>query len=81
MAISCFNHTRISTRNSLWNASFRSKIYVILNFKYFYYNFRCQSVQNLGLAVVSIVSGKIVGTGDNEGYSRLELFFIIWLIG
>lgn len=51
----------------------------IFNFIFFY--FSCQSVQNLGLAVVSSVSGIIVGKGDVEGYSMLELFFIIWLFG
>ncbi|XP_012278627.1 major facilitator superfamily domain-containing protein 1 [Orussus abietinus] len=35
-----------------------------------------QAVQNLGLAVVSIVSGIIV---DKEGYLVLEIFFIGWL--
>lgn len=37
----------------------------------------CQSVQNLGLAVVSMVSGMIV---DNGGFFMLELFFIGCLI-
>jgi len=36
----------------------------------------CQSVQNLGLAVVSMFAGVIV---DNGGYLMLELFFIGWL--
>lgn len=38
----------------------------------------CQSVQNLGLAVVSMFAGVIV---DNGGYLMLELFFIGWLSG
>ncbi|CRK94234.1 CLUMA_CG007749, isoform A [Clunio marinus] len=36
----------------------------------------CQSVQNLGLAVVSMFAGVIV---DKGGYLMLELFFIGWL--
>ncbi|XP_034947217.1 major facilitator superfamily domain-containing protein 1-like isoform X2 [Chelonus insularis] len=36
-----------------------------------------QSVQNLGLAVVSIVSGMIV---DKKGYFMLEMFFLGWLL-
>lgn len=38
----------------------------------------CQSVQNLGLAVVSMFSGIIV---DRGGFLMLELFFIGWLGG
>lgn len=38
----------------------------------------CQSVQNLGLAVVSMFAGVIV---DNGGFLMLELFFIGWLSG
>jgi len=38
----------------------------------------CQSVQNLGLAVVSMIAGMIV---DRGGYLMLELFFIGWLAG
>jgi MFS family permease len=38
----------------------------------------CQSVQNLGLAVVSMFAGYIV---DKGGYLMLELFFIGWLSG
>lgn len=36
----------------------------------------CQSVQNLGLAVVSMFAGVII---DRGGYLMLELFFIGWL--
>ena len=36
----------------------------------------CQSVQNLGLAVVSMFGGVIV---DRGGYLMLELFFLGWL--
>lgn len=61
--------------NTVFN---RDMIFFFYNFKFV---FRCQSVQNLGLAVVSILSGIIVGKGDNEGYAELEFFFIIWLIG
>lgn len=42
----------------------------------FLYFYSCQSVQNLGLAVVSMVTGIIV---DNGGYFMLEIFFISWL--
>ena len=37
-----------------------------------------QSIQNLGLAVISIVAGKIV---DDRGYLALEVFFQICLCG
>ena len=37
-----------------------------------------QSIQNLGLAVISIVAGKIV---DERGYLALEVFFQICLCG
>ncbi|XP_053692957.1 major facilitator superfamily domain-containing protein 1-like isoform X2 [Sabethes cyaneus] len=37
----------------------------------------CQSVQNLGLAVISMLSGVIV---DKGGYFMLEIFFIGWLV-
>lgn len=37
-----------------------------------------QSVQNLGLAVVSILAGIIV---DSGGYMILEIFFLAWLWG
>lgn len=36
----------------------------------------CQSVQNLGLAIVSMFGGVIV---DRGGYLMLELFFLGWL--
>lgn len=36
----------------------------------------CQSVQNLGLAVVTMISGVIV---DKGGFFMLEIFFIGWL--
>lgn len=36
----------------------------------------CQSVQNLGLAVISMISGMIV---DKYGFLYLEVFFICWL--
>jgi len=37
-----------------------------------------QSIQNLGLAVISQVAGKIV---DQKGYLVLEVFFCAWLCG
>ena len=42
------------------------------------HGFSMQSVQNLGLAVISLVAGKIV---DAHGYFILEVFFMIWLCG
>ncbi|XP_055371867.1 major facilitator superfamily domain-containing protein 1 [Condylostylus longicornis] len=39
----------------------------------------CQSVQNLGLAVISIISGMIIDR-TNSNYLYLELFFIGWLL-
>lgn len=36
-------------------------------------NFRCQAVQNLGLAIVSIITGSIV---DKWGFRVLSLFFL-----
>ena len=39
---------------------------------------RMQSIQNLGLAVVAMLSGYLV---DYKGYLLLEVFFIIWLCG
>lgn len=38
----------------------------------------CQAVQNLGLALISMVTGLIV---DHYGFLMLEIFFIIWLAG
>lgn len=37
-----------------------------------------QSIQNLGLAVISIIAGGIV---DSSGYLMLEVFFCAWLCG
>ena len=37
-----------------------------------------QSIQNLGLAVISQVAGTIV---DQRGYLVLEVFFCAWLCG
>ena len=37
-----------------------------------------QSIQNLGLAVISQVAGTIV---DQKGYLVLEVFFCAWLCG
>ena len=37
-----------------------------------------QSIQNLGLAVISQVSGAIV---DKDGYLILEVFFCVWMSG
>ncbi len=36
-----------------------------------------QAIQNLGLAVISLLVGYIV---DNYGYLWVEIFFIFWLI-
>lgn len=40
--------------------------------------YRAQSVENLGLAVVAILTGIIV---DEEGYYMVELFFCFLLSG
>ena len=40
------------------------------------YSFSMQSIQNLGLAVISQVAGTIV---DLKGYLVLEVFFCAWL--
>lgn len=48
---------------------------ILIRFVFF---FSCQSVQNLGLAVVSMFAGIIV---DRGGYFTLEIFFICWLGG
>lgn len=36
-----------------------------------------QAIQNLGLALMTMVSGLVV---DKYGYLWLELFFILWLV-
>lgn len=41
-------------------------------------SFSMQSIQNLGLAVISQVAGMIV---DQKGYLVLEVFFCAWLCG
>lgn len=41
-----------------------------------FFEISCQAVQNLGLAVVTMISGIIV---DNGGFFMLEIFFITWL--
>ena len=35
-----------------------------------------QAVQNLGMAVVTMMAGRIV---DDQGYLVLEVFFLAWL--
>lgn len=37
---------------------------------------RMQAVQNLGMAVVTMMAGRIV---DGQGYLVLEVFFLGWL--
>ena len=37
-----------------------------------------QSIQNLGLALISMLAGLIV---DTKGYLVLEMFYMIWLCG
>jgi len=44
----------------------------------FLWFYRAQSVENLGLAVVALLSGKIV---DSDGYYMVELFFCTLLSG
>lgn len=57
--------------------SFCLKKYRDLKITHFFVR-RAQSVQNLGLAVVSILAGVIV---DKGGYLMLEMFFLGWLWG
>lgn len=45
---------------------------------FFFYFFSTQSVQNLGLAIITMVAGLIV---DSGGYLMLEVFFMAWLCG
>lgn len=47
-------------------------------YKINYIIFRAQSVENLGLAVVALLTGIIV---DADGYYMVELFFCILLSG
>jgi len=42
----------------------------------FIFSASAQAVQNLGLAVITLVAGKIV---DSGGYLLLEVFFLGWL--
>lgn len=37
-----------------------------------------QSIQNLGLALISMLAGLIV---DLKGYLVLEMFYMVWLCG
>lgn len=39
---------------------------------------RMQSVQNLGLALISMLGGLIV---EKKGYLMLEMFYLVWLCG
>lgn len=76
MAVGCTNYSRIPIGHGLRNVGYlirQSKKYDKIDFLNF---FSCQSVQNLGLAVISMISGMIV---DHGGYFMLEIFFIGWL--
>lgn len=76
MATSFFNYSGTSTWYSIWNVRIN---YFISNFLIDYAFFTsCQSIQNLGLAVGSILAGIIV---DHAGYVWLEVFFIGNLVG
>lgn len=76
MAIGCPYHSGISIGYSIWNVSVDTwRLWKGTHSWEFYY-FSCQSVQNLGLAVVSMFAGMIV---DNGGYFMLEVFFLCWL--
>ena len=46
--------------------------------KTLFFSFSMQSIQNLGLAVISQAAGTIV---DKKGYLVLEVFFCAWLCG
>lgn len=45
---------------------------------YLFFISRMQSIQNLGLALISMLAGLIV---DLKGYLVLEMFYMIWLCG
>lgn len=50
----------------------------LIYFIFIYFIFRAQSVENLGLAVISLLTGIIV---DDEGYYMMELLFCFLLTG
>lgn len=84
MAIDCSCYSRVSAWHSLRNVrgdrcilSTTLEIFPILNLVQFFIR-SAQAVQNLGLAVVSILAGIIV---DRGGYFMLEMFFLGWLWG
>lgn len=43
---------------------------------FFFKSSSMQAVQNLGMAVVTMMAGRIV---DDQGYLVLEVFFLAWL--
>lgn len=67
---------RVSTRNSLRDVSVGLFLKKCIFFKSYYCCFRMQAVQNLGMAVVTMMAGRIV---DDQGYLVLEVFFLAWL--
>ncbi len=76
----CGRWSRLSFRSINWGPLMECKDLIsrFIRFYWFFGDFSCQSVQNLGLAVVSMFAGIIV---DRGGFLMLELFFIGWLCG
>lgn len=75
MANGGFGRPGIPTGHCLRNVSLvcfplNQKAHIIFSF------FRMQAVQNLGMAVVTMLAGRIV---DGQGYLVLEVFFLAWL--
>jgi hypothetical protein len=70
--------------DEVWCYSFEMSVSSMLvdrcEFYYFFWCVFCsssaQAVQNLGLAVITLMAGKIV---DSGGYLLLEVFFLGWL--
>lgn len=76
MAFGIVDSTGTPIRNSLWGVCLLVESH--FNYLKYAFHFSCQSVQNLGLAVITIVTGKIV---EAYGYFWLEIFFIASLTG
>ena len=65
----------IPTGYRLWHVSKFLFYFFTVNKAYFLF-LRMQAVQNLGMAVVTMLAGRIV---DDQGYLVLEVFFLGWL--
>ena len=72
-----FSSTWISARNGIRNVRFQSfRNHHHLESILIVFSHRMQAVQNLGMAVVTMLAGRIV---DGQGYLVLEVFFLGWL--